>query len=35
MEFVAAMPDVVRIERPTKVDWLLLLAKEGKCNSTK
>lgn len=35
VEFVAAMPDVVRIERPTKVDWLLLLAKKGKCNSAK
>lgn len=28
VEFVAAMPDVVRIERPTKVDWLLLLAEK-------
>lgn len=34
VEFVAAMPDVVRIERPTKVDWLLLLAKKVKEDHT-
>jgi len=27
VEFMSAMPDVVRIERPTKLDWLLFLAK--------
>ncbi|XP_029197826.2 tudor domain-containing protein 5-like isoform X1 [Acropora millepora] len=28
VEFMSAMPDVVRIERPTKLDWLLFLAKD-------
>lgn len=27
VEFMSAMPDVVRIERPTKLDWLLFLAR--------
>ncbi|XP_068695369.1 tudor domain-containing protein 5-like isoform X2 [Montipora foliosa] len=29
VEFMSAMPDVVRIERPTKIDWLLFLAKDA------
>lgn len=29
VEFMSAMPDVVRIERPTKLDWLLFLATKG------
>ena len=30
VEFMSALPDVVRIERPTKLDWLLFLARNGK-----
>ena len=31
VEFMSAMPDVVRIERPTKLDWLLFMAGKGTC----
>ena len=34
IEFMSAMPDVVRIERPTKVDWLLFLARKGTGENT-
>lgn len=29
VEFMSAMPNVVRIERPSKLDWLLFLAGKG------
>ncbi|XP_078343727.1 tudor domain-containing protein 5-like isoform X2 [Oculina patagonica] len=36
VEFMSAMPDVVRIERPTKLDWLLFeVRKENEKDHTK
>ena len=36
VEFMSAMPNVVRIERPSKLDWLLFLAGKGNtCSKTR